>query len=265
MQFSGSFFDQRLFFRKTNDSAIQPWSRILTETSGKVAIMTNEPIGRLHIGGSPDGISSLVFGDISMGNLYVPVGSTSGGYNIDFRTWRDIVPDQIGARIRAERINNWNPNSALKQSMELAFYTSDGLDQSQLIEKLRIKSDGSVGIGTADTKGYKLAVAGTVVAEAVTVKLRSTWPDYVFNSDYALQPLSVLKTYINQFHHLPEFPSAKEVGEYGLNLSEINILLTKKVEELTLYLIEKDEKEKQQQSEIDKLKAQVAQILEKIK
>jgi hypothetical protein len=265
MQFSGSFFDQNLFFRKTNNVPTQSWSRVLAETDGKVGIGTYAPTGKLNIGGAPDGISSIVLGDISTGNLNVPSGAVTGGYNIDFRTWRDVAPDQIGARIRGERINNFAPNNALKQSMELAFYTSDGLDQSQLLEKVRIKSDGSVGIGTADTKGYKLAVAGTVVAEAITVKLRAIWPDYVFNPDYALRPLSDLKAYIKDNHHLPEFPAAKEVGEKGLNLGEMNKLLTKKVEELTLYLIEKDEKEKSQQIQINQLKEQVAEILKKIK
>ncbi|MFD0766134.1 hypothetical protein ACFQZI_14820 [Mucilaginibacter lutimaris] len=35
-------------------------------------------------------------------------------------------------------------------------------------------------------------------------------------------------------------PSAKQIAENGLDLGEINRSLTKKVEELTLYLIEKD-------------------------
>ena len=266
MQFSGSFFDQNLFFRKTNDQATQAWSRILTENAGKVGIGTTTPNGKLNIGGAPDGISSLVFGDInSLGNLNVPVGATTGGYNIDFRTWRDVSPDQVGARIRGERLNNWNPNSALKQSMELVFYTSDGLDQTQLLEKLRIKSDGSVGIGISDTKGYKLAVAGNIHAESITVQAHGSWPDYVFSNTFELKPLSAVNDYVKLHHHLPDFPSAKEVEEKGLNLGEVNRLLTQKVEELTLYLIEKDQKEKAQQIQIDELKAQMAKVLEKIK
>ncbi|HLP65864.1 hypothetical protein [Flavobacterium sp.] len=34
MQIAGSFFDQELWFRKTNNSAATPWSRLLTSTSG---------------------------------------------------------------------------------------------------------------------------------------------------------------------------------------------------------------------------------------
>jgi hypothetical protein len=63
-------------------------------------------------------------------------------------------------------------------------------------------------------------------------------PDYVFEKDYPLTSLEELKAYIDQHKHLPEVPSAKEMGENGINLKEMNLLLLKKVEELTLYVIE---------------------------
>jgi hypothetical protein len=65
-------------------------------------------------------------------------------------------------------------------------------------------------------------------------------PDYVFEKDYNLLPLSELETYINQNKHLPEVPSAKEMDANGLNLKEMNLILLKKVEELTLHLIEQN-------------------------
>ena len=46
-------------------------------------------------------------------------------------------------------------------------------------------------------------------------------------------------------------PSEKEVAEKGIDLGEMNKLLTKKVEELTLYLIEKDKKSIDQQKIIE--------------
>jgi hypothetical protein len=116
---------------------------------------------------------------------------------------------------------------------------------------------GSVSIGTTDPKSYKLAVNGSAIATSMTVKLNTNWPDYVFKKDYQHLTLQELKIYIDQNQHLPDMPSAQEVGENGLNLGEMNKLLVKKVEELTLYLIEKDKeiKElKQQQSQIDQLK-----------
>lgn len=74
-----------------------------------------------------------------------------------------------------------------------------------------------------------------------------SWADYVFDENYELMPLSDVKSYIESNHHLPEIPSTQEVKENGLDVGEMNELLLKKIEELTLYVI-------QQQEEIESLK-----------
>lgn len=63
--------------------------------------------------------------------------------------------------------------------------------------------NGNVGIGTTDTQGYKLAVNGNAIAESVTVKLHSNWPDYVFRPTYNLLPLATLKSFITKNQRLP--------------------------------------------------------------
>jgi uncharacterized coiled-coil protein SlyX len=128
-------------------------------------------------------------------------------------------------------------------------------------ERMRIASDGNISIGTTDPKGYKLAVNGSAVATSMTVKLNSAWPDYVFKKEYKLPALAEVKDYIDKNHHLPDMPSAAQVEKDGLNLGEINTALTKKVEELTLYLIEKNEQLNKQQKEIDLLKEQFKSFL----
>jgi hypothetical protein len=97
---------------------------------------------------------------------------------------------------------------------------------------------GNVSIGTIDPKGYKLAVNGSAIATSMTVKLNSAWPDYVFKKEYKLPTLTEVKDYIEKNKHLPDMPSEKQVTDNGLNLGEMNRILTKKVEELTLYFIE---------------------------
>jgi hypothetical protein len=101
-------------------------------------------------------------------------------------------------------------------------------------------NQGNVSIGTTDSKGYKFAVNGNAIATSMTVKLYANWPDYVFKRNYQLPSLTDVKTYIDQNQHLPDMPSETEVAKDGINLGEMNKLLLKKVEELTLYLIEKD-------------------------
>ena len=114
-----------------------------------------------------------------------------------------------------------------------------------------LKAGGNIGINTTDTKGYMLAVNGTAIATAMTVKLYANWPDYVFKPQYQLPSLAEVKTYIDQNQHLPDMPSEAEVTKNGVNLGEMNTLLTKKVEELTLYLIEQNKQIAAQQKAME--------------
>ena len=101
---------------------------------------------------------------------------------------------------------------------------------------------GNVAIGTTDPKGYKLAVAGDMIAESVRVKLQSQWPDYVFEKDYDLKGLEAVEAFIKENKHLPGIPSAIEVAKAGIDVGEMNAKLVEKVEELTLYAIQQERK-----------------------
>lgn len=98
---------------------------------------------------------------------------------------------------------------------------------------------GNLSLGTTDSKGYKLAVNGDVIANSVTVKVYP-WPDFVFKKEYNLRSLPEVETFITKNHHLPEIPSELEISRDGLNIGQMNKLLMQKVEELTLYLIEQN-------------------------
>lgn len=108
-------------------------------------------------------------------------------------------------------------------------------------KRMVIKGSGNVGIGTANPPiNYKLAVAGKIIAEELKVQAQSAWPDYVFKSTYQLTPLPELEKFIKANQHLPEVPSAKEVMKNGIEVGANQTLLLKKIEELTLYIIEQD-------------------------
>ncbi len=107
-------------------------------------------------------------------------------------------------------------------------------------------SEGNVGIGTTNPTN-KFEVNGTIRSKEVIVEATG-WPDYVFEADYDLPTLAEIEAYINTHKHLPGVPSAKQVEENGLTLGEMNALLLKKIEELTLHTIEQDNKLKKEQS-----------------
>lgn len=124
---------------------------------------------------------------------------------------------------------------------------------------------GNLGLGTRDTKGYKLAVAGNMIAESVNVKLQGTWPDYVFAKDYQLPSLKEIEMQIKEKGHLKDIPTAAEVSANGVNLGDLNAKLLKKIEELTLFLIEKDKTDEKLQLKIEQLEKQISIILAKDK
>lgn len=118
--------------------------------------------------------------------------------------------------------------------------------------------NGIVGINVANVNklkpGYSLYVDGNVMAEKVSIKSYSQWPDFVFGQDYRLMPLGELKQYVSENSHLPEVPTEAEVSESGIDVAEMQGILLKKIEELTLYTIQLQEQIERQQKEIDELK-----------
>ncbi len=91
------------------------------------------------------------------------------------------------------------------------------------------------------TENFTVTHDGYLYAREIEVKTGS-FPDYVFEEDYNLMPIDELKKYIEENGHLPGAPTAEEVIQENMKLKEMNLLLMEKVEELTLYMIELNEK-----------------------
>lgn len=107
--------------------------------------------------------------------------------------------------------------------------------------RMVINRYGQVKIGAtepgASHSDFKLSVDGKLVAKSVYVTT-ANWADYVFDKEYRLAPLAEVEAYVKANKHLPEIPTTCEVEEKGIDVAAINTLLLKKVEELTLHLIE---------------------------
>jgi hypothetical protein len=102
---------------------------------------------------------------------------------------------------------------------------------------------------------------GKVFAKEFEVLINIPVPDYVFEESYNLLPLQDVKTFIAVNKHLPGIKSAKEFEAEGtININEMQMALLKKIEELTLYILQMSEQSSAQQQEIEKLKQQLADI-----
>ena len=131
---------------------------------------------------------------------------------------------------------------------------------------MRIDKNGNVGIGTANTNdaAYKLFVETGIRTRKIKVD-HSSWPDYIFHTTYQLRPLNEVEQYIQQNRHLPEVPSAEEVTKNGLDLGDNQATLLKKIEELTLYVIEQNKKLEQQNELIKKQQDRLEALEKRIK
>lgn len=207
-------------------------SNVLTATlAGKVGIHTTNPRATLDVGLElPSGSLASVLGRISEGN-----GSGDGTF-IGVRTYGSQPVNTKSFAI--EHSFYGTTNSAVnfhRGGAATGGFLTFSTDNNT--ERVRVTAGGNVGIGTPNPD-EKLTVKGVIHTEEVKVDLNMPPPDYVFDPSYELMPLSEVESYVRANRHLPDVPSGKQMEEEGLNLKEMNLLLLKKVEELTLHLIE---------------------------
>ena len=121
--------------------------------------------------------------------------------------------------------------------------------------------NGKTGIGCLPQTNYMLAVNGAIAATKVTVEQpeNGSFPDYVLKKDYKLPTLNEVEQYINTNSHLPEVPSAEEVCKNGIDVAQMDATLLKKVEELTLYIIDQNKR----MTELEKQNAELMKALKK--
>jgi hypothetical protein len=128
-------------------------------------------------------------------------------------------------------------------------------DYGSAKRRLVVTESGNIGIGV-DNPDQKLTVDGQVRCEEVKIEIiAGSGPDFVFEKDYNLPSLTSIESYIKENKHLPEVPSAKEMEKNGVNVGEMEMLLLKKIEELTLYVIEQNKKIEHQSNELQQQKA----------
>ena len=85
-------------------------------------------------------------------------------------------------------------------------------------------------------------------------------PDYVFKSNYKLMSIQELEQYVSREKHLPNVPKASEIKEKGLNLSEFQMKLLEKMEELTLYTVQQSKTIKEQRERLSVLEQAVERL-----
>jgi len=222
----------------------------LVSTYVNVGIGNTNPTIPLQVG--PGGVGSIPDGAGTAATPQVTNSQTSGASIISAAVLDGTNNRRIGLFVD-------QPNGLVGLSASYSTGAPAFVYRVPGAELFRITATGKVGIGTQNPD-QALTVKGQV--HSTTVVVTSTVPaDYVFNNDYNLRPLADVKAFVDKNHHLPEVPSAADFKKDGQNLGEMNMTLLKKVEELTLYMIEQNKKTaeltaqvKAQQDEIERLK-----------
>jgi len=143
------------------------------------------------------------------------------------------------------------------------YYSANKFQEFQIngVPKMRINSDGNIGIGTTNPLN-KLDVNGTIHSKEVKVDMKG-WSDFVFKKEYNLPTLEQVEKHIVKNGHLENIPSEKEVLENGINLGEMNAKLLQKIEELTLYMIEIKKENIEMKNENLEMKKRIEKIEKK--
>jgi len=204
--------------------------------SGNVGIGTTSPQNTLHVAGTIR----------SDGNVY-PYANLQGMGDNSCLAWDAFGEMRLGITKKAGfgPVLAYGANSSFYVSQSSA---ADINATNTFIPRLIITPSGNMGIGTTNPGSNKLAVEGTIGARKVVVTQANPFPDYVFHKNYPLPSLDSVQRYIAANHHLSEVPSADTVAKNGLDVGGVEVVLLKKIEELTLYVIEL-------RKEVDELRA----------
>ncbi|WP_304065299.1 hypothetical protein [Pedobacter glucosidilyticus] len=138
-------------------------------------------------------------------------------------------------------------------------------DGTVLIGSNKAKFQGARAVASRDS--FSLWIEKGVIAADYAIENPASWSDYVFASDYKLRSLKEVSDFIQANKHLPEVPSENEIKKTGYTLHNMNTLLLKKIEELTLYMIEQEKKIEgleQDKKENDGLRAEISEINKKL-
>ncbi|SDX69216.1 hypothetical protein SAMN05444410_1274 [Hydrobacter penzbergensis] len=244
-----------LFATRATNTDVAPVERMRITAGGNVGIGRIPYAGKLLIGA---------------GNVTTLGAVASNGLGISANDDNKVVGNlaQIGLGLA----NAYQPiaiaatitDASAYSTADLVFATRATNTDVAPTERLRITCNGNIGIGTTTPGPYKLAVEGILGARTIKVTQVNPWADYVFNEGYSLRPLSAVEQFIKANKHLPEVPSANEVAKDGIDLGDNQTLLLKKIEELTLYMIDLKKENQQLKKQVEANSKEIRQVKTKI-
>lgn len=211
---------------------------ITINDAGKVGISNPAPVFNLDVGGNLRCLSLL--------NILPSNGTTFEGGEIQLHSNTPYLNWHLDAYKNFFRVFSSNLTTALliKDNGFVGIGLWNDVDEKLHISNGNVKIDnGNFFITNNGTTNFKVELNGFVTAREIQVHL-NTIPDYVFLPDYKLMTFEQLRTFISNNGHLPNVPSQSDVtaNDNYINVGEFNKVLLEKIEELTLYILELEDR-----------------------
>ena len=228
----GTYEGFQLHFKKATQTHLTEHDYYIM---GKVGIGTTHAKATLHVNGSIYGGEPFGATILKSKSGYVSIGTS-----MQQPTHMEFLTDRNQFIFNKPILNQTGILGSTTNTLQ--FTTNDSTRMAIV--------DGKIGIGTS-SPSYMLDVAGTIRANEIIVN--TTGADFVFAEDYRLRPLSEVKAFIQENKHLPDIKSAQEMQENGVGVNELQTQLLQKIEELTLYILQQEERIRLQEERIDAL------------
>ena len=242
--------------------------------AGKVGIGTTAPQATLHVGAGNIASNPItpLMAIVGAANSVTPqlqISSPSDGFSVisytpsttvsgrrlNFAVNNDAVRMVIDGNGNVG-IGTTNPEKLLVLA-GVNDPTIRGVDSGGYWTQIEFRSDAndvfftsSHSAGLANVYAYSYTANGT----ALNV------PDYVFENDYDLMSLDTLRNYVKHEKHLPNMPTAGQIKDKGVNISQFQMRLLEKIEELTLYTLDQHEQIEKQQKQIQVLRDEISEL-----
>ncbi len=142
----------------------------------------------------------------------------------------------IGVRIGNYENNFWNINrlSSGEKEGDLVF-VKGGIDNDSRTVVMRLSNN--ITLNSSSVNKYRLYVKDGIETDKLHIT-EVVGADYVFEEDYKLRSYAELRSFVQKNKHLPEVPPAAEMEEKGYDVAKMNETLLRKIEELTLYILD---------------------------